>query len=336
MTEVRLSEASVGGFWALVMDNGVISLTILPELGGKIASFRDLRTGREWLWTNDRLPYRTLEYGASYVEEADTGGWDECFPTVAECSYPLSPWRGTRMPDHGELWPRAWPTDVEKSDEWLSIRTRAEGVALPYEFERRLRLEPRSDTLRLDYKVASTADSDLAFIWSAHPLFAIEPGMRVLLPDGTRLRAFMSVPDGLLSKGEEEHGWPMRLSVGGGELDLERLPPASAGVAFKVWSHPLREGWATLRARNGEEFRFAFDPALVPQVGLWLNAGGWSGMGGSPYYNLALEPCIGAQDSLQEAVECFSQYETLPARGMREWWVEVSSSTGKPSGHPQA
>jgi galactose mutarotase-like enzyme len=328
MTEVRFSETSVGALRALTLDNGVLLLTILPELGGKISRFRDLRTGREWLWTNERLPYRRLGYGASYVEKADTGGWDECFPTVAECSYPLPPWKGARMPDHGELWPQAWPTEVERTGEALSIRTMAKGVVLPYEFERRLKIEPSSDTLRLDYRVTSTADSDLSFIWSTHPLFAIEPGMRVLLPDDARIRAFMSVPDGLFPEGEEEYSWPPRLGADDGELDLEHLPPASARVAFKLWSQPLRKGWAALRARDGAEFRFAFDPGLVPQVGLWLNAGGWSGAGGEPYYNLALEPCIGAQDSLQEAVERYGQYGTLPAHGVREWWIEASSKVG--------
>jgi len=93
-------------------------------------------------------------------------------------------------------------------------------------------------------------------------------------------------------------------------------------------SHPAERGrarWGTaaIVAPDGE-FRFKFDPDLVPRIGLWVNAGAWSGAGGEPYYNLALEPCMGAQDSLQEAFETYGQYEILPAKGTRTWWLEAS------------
>jgi galactose mutarotase-like enzyme len=323
MSRIHLSETVVQGFGALTVDNGTVSFTMAPELGGKITSIRDLRTDREWLWTNPRLPYRKVEYGTSYVREGDTGGWDECFPTVAACSYPLEPWRGLEMPDHGELWSQAWQVEVldAGADRGLGVRTRVDGVAIPYTFERIVSLKPGSDTLRFDYRARNTANSEVGFIWSAHPLFAIEPGMCVLLPDDAAMMAYLGVPSTLVST-EKEYRWPPRFKVNGGELDLTRLPDASAGVAFKLWSQPLPEGWATLAAPDGE-LRFAFDPESLPQVGVWFNAGAWSGSGGEPYYNLALEPCIGAQDSLEEAVERYEEYGTLPACSAREWWLEV-------------
>ncbi len=324
MADVRLSEDSVQGFRALTVGNGLIAFTIVPELGGKLTSLRDLRTGREWLWTNPRLPYRRVEHGASYVREADTGGWDECFPTVAPCAYPLPPWQGIALPDHGELWSQAWQTEVERTGGGgVAVRERADGVALPYAFERRIGLEPGSAALRFDYALRSTASHDLAFIWSAHPLLVLEPGMRLTLPEGAVVHVNQggsgSAPD------EGEYAWPLRASTTGGELNLTQLPDPSAGVAFKLWSRPLPEGWVALAARNGG-LRFQFDPALLPQVGLWLNAGGWSGTGGEPYRNLGLEPCLGAQDSLQEAVERYGRYGTLPAGGAREWWLEARLS----------
>src|SRR5205085_7639655 len=110
-------------------------------------------------------------------------------------------------------------------------------------------------------------------------------------------------------------------------FDLTTLPPCDAGVALKVWSDPLPEGWAELAAPgDGEVLRMTWDPAEIPQVGLWLNAGGWSGIGGAPYCNLALEPCIGAQDSLEDAVLVHDSFATLRPGESRRWSLDVTLS----------
>ena len=105
-------------------------------------------------------------------------------------------------------------------------------------------------------------------------------------------------------------------------IDLSSLPDAGAGIAAKLWSDPLEEGWAALRARDGE-LRMRWDVALLPQVGFWINLSAWAGDGGAPYYNLGLEPCIGAQDSLAEAVQR-NLCATLLPHGSRAWWLELT------------
>lgn len=322
MASVQLSESRVQDFHAITVSNDLISFTILPELGGKITSIYDLRACREWLWTNPRLPYRKLEYGTSYVAAADTGGWDECFPTIAPCSYPLKPWQGLRLPDHGELWSKAWYVNIEERSDSVTYSTEVNGTALPYVFHRSVSLAPHSDTLRLYYAVRNLGESEMSFIWSAHPMFTAEPGMRVLLPENTRMHTYASIPPELSPK-DSEYEWPVHISAGDKELSFPLMPDATTGVAIKFWSRPLAEGWTALLVQDGA-FRFEFDPELVPRVGLWLNAGGWSGIPGDPYYNLGLEPCIGAQDSLQEAVEHYGQYECLQAGSIREWWLDVT------------
>lgn len=322
MANLQLSEARVQGFRAITVSNDLVSFTILPELGGKISSIYDLRTRREWLWTNPHLPYREVGYGASYVAEADTGGWDECFPTVAPCYYPLAPWRGVTLPDHGELWSQPWRENIEERPEGVTVSTEVNGTALPYLFHRRVSLAPHSNRLRLDYAVRNIADSEISFIWSAHPMFAAESGMWISLPENSRMQIYASIPPELSPK-DSEHEWPVYISAGTKELNLSLMPDVAAEVAIKLWSQPLAEGWAELVTHDGL-LRFEFDPELVPQVGLWVNAGGWAGIPDNPYYNLGLEPCMGAQDSLQEAVERYGQYESLQAGKVREWWLEVT------------
>ena len=318
-------------------------------MGGKLRSLRDTRTGREWLWHNPRIGYQRMPYGASYVETADTGGWDECFPTVAPCDYPSSPWQGAHLQDHGELWSQPALLELVGGGREVGLYTRWEGVLLPYSFERTITLSAGSARIRVEYAVHSHAAAPMQFIWSAHPLLAIEPGMSLRLPPAATFNRGSSIPADLFpadsglrfpsdpaaaqSAASAPGGMPnvsragmheAGASVPPGVLNLASLPDAGARIALKLWSDPLAEGWAALRARDGE-LRMSWDPALLPQVGFWINLGAWAGDGGTPYYNLGLEPCIGAQDSLADAVQR-KLFASLPPHGSRAWWLEVELS----------
>ena len=321
MTALSITRGTSDGFETIAVNTGALSLCLIPALGGKISSLRDLRTGREWLWRNPRLPYRQAEPDSAYVAVADTGGWDECFPTVAPCAYPSAPWAGAALPDHGELWAQSPALEVSVGTDKVSLNTRWQGVALPYRFERRVRAEAGSDCLRVDYTIANQGQSPLQFIWSLHPLLAIEPGMRLCLPPEARFNRWSSVPEAAVA----DSGLRFPLSLGG--YDLTSLPDATAAVAVKLWSDPLAEGqgWATVQSSDGA-LRMRWDPALLPQVGFWLNLGAWSGDGGAPYYNLGLEPCLGAQDSLAEAVTRQHVFGELAPGATRAWWLEVELS----------
>ena len=64
----------------------------------------------------------------------------------------------------------------------------------------------------------------------------------------------------------------------------------------------------------------SFDTANVTHFGLWLNRGGWSPFArGKGYHNLAFEPCIGAPDSLTEALGQWRSASWLEPGQTREW-----------------
>ncbi|MGH2522391.1 MAG: hypothetical protein ACRDH2_07795 [Anaerolineales bacterium] len=319
MNPPSLIRATLNGFDAIHVNTGSLSLTLMPELGGKIGGLRDERIGREWLWRHPRMAYRRVPYGGSYITQADTGGWDECFPTVAPCTYPSPPWAGTALQDHGELWSQPTTLRVAESANEVALHTRWQGVALRYIFERTVTLSANSARSRFDYSVTSNAEAPLHFIWCAHPLLAIEPGMQLLLPPSARFNCWSTVPPNLIAQNSG-----LRFPLTARDIDLTTLPDTCAGIALKLWSDPLPEGdgWATLRARNGE-LRMRWDVAHLPQVAFWMNLGAWAGDGGAPYFNLGLEPCMGAQDSLAEAVTERNLFATLPPRGTRTWWLEV-------------
>lgn len=318
MSALRLQRTVVADFEALQVDTGPLSLVMVPELGGKVSSLKDQRSGREWLWRHPRLPYRPVAPDGSYVELADTGGWDECFPTVAPCAFPLAPWRGAVLPDHGELWAQMPEVTVREADGQVTLIARWRGRVLPYIFERAITASAGSARLQVAYLARNLSDSPLPFIWSQHPLLAIEPGMVLRLPAAARFNCGGARPAGLVAP--DGLAWPLQA----GGHDLSRLPGPQAGLAMKLWSDPLGpdDGWAAMQAADGE-LRLSWDPARLPQVAVWLNLGAWAGDGGAPYYNLGLEPCLGAQDSLAEAITDRHLHGTLAPRSQREWSLDL-------------
>jgi len=75
--------------------------------------------------------------------------------------------------------------------------------------------------------------------------------------------------------------------------------------------------------RRGERLELAFSPTAVPQVGLWINNRGWAPPGKRPYYNLALEPAIGAPDRLDDAVLDWKTAATLEPGAERTWALDL-------------
>lgn len=322
---VWVAERTRHSFRTIEANNGLIAFAVLPELGAKIVSLRDLRIGREWLWTSDRIPLARHPYGASYIENADTGGWDECFPTVAACEYPLEPHLGVPLPDHGDLWAQAWSSRLERSADRIEIVTSCSAIALPCELTRSVTLRAGAARLEMHYAVQNKGSDEVAFIWSAHPLLRIEEGMVLEFPASARFNVYSATARTHLPKRYGLH-WPMSVRRDGRDVLVDPLPGPDAGVAFKIWSEQLTEGWTRLIAHDGS-LHMRFDVAEIPQVALWFNAGGWTGIGGEPYYNIALEPCIGAQDSLAEAVRDYRQYAILRPGEIRRWTLAVDLET---------
>ena len=229
----------------LHIENESLRVEIVPELGGKIAQITDRRTGRNWLDRHPRLAWRLppieeLSARDAYVRLGDLGGWDEVCPTSASTVYPLPPFDGRRLPDHGECWYQA----PEEARSGLAIEQRWCGAMLPFELRRRFELDADRARLVLEYALRSLADSPLALMWSAHPILSIEPGMRLELPAGTRMNVASSRSP--LGAAGTRFEWPACAGI-----DLSAVMP-DAGWALKLFSDPLDPGTVALVTPAGE------------------------------------------------------------------------------------
>ena len=305
-------QVQVSGFPAVALRSEQVEVIVIPALAGKLSNLRRLR-GREWLWRNDQIPLAPAIAGSSYVETADSGGWDECFPTVGPC--PMPGVAGLVLPDHGELWSLPWDSRVYDFAGGTAFTATTVGQLLPYDFHREVILDRTEPVVRFHYRLRHLGDTPFNWIWSAHPLFNVQPGTMVTLPTVHHVRVDAAVgrPD---IKGATRP-WPLE---GGASFVF----PDTGSWAMKLFGDIGPSGRAILTdPRRGEQLELVMSADAIPQVGMWINCRGWAPAGKEPYYNLALEPCIGAPDRLDDAVESWKLAQLLNPGDVREWGFEL-------------
>jgi hypothetical protein len=300
-------QTAVSGFPAIALRSPEVEVVVVPAIGMRITNLRRLR-GREWLWRNEQIPLAAPRPNVSYSESGDFGGWDECFPTGGQ--------------PHGELWGASWTSSVYEHSGGTTLTSSVQGTNLPYQFQRDVTLDPQEPVLRIRYLVRHLGGAPFRWIWSAYPLLNIQPGSTVALPTVARMRVAR-----VHGQGQDHLREGMAVDwangLGGAGRSVTLASESRWGWAIKLFGDIGGSGQMSLTdPRRGERLELVVDPMEVPQVGVWLNARGWAPPGHTPYYNLALQPCIGAPDDLTQAVESGTA-QTLSPGEERRWGVEV-------------
>lgn len=315
-----LTQCDFEGFTGIRLANDRISLTTLPDIGGKIASLRNERTGREWLWRNPNLPLRLPEYGADYSTQMDSGGWDEILPTVGPCQLAWGD-EPITLPDHGEVVGLPWRVTAQAdAGPSVLLGMTVDCRALPLRLERRIRLGVADDTFLVHYRLENRSDVALPWFWAAHPLLQLEAGMHLTVPRGTTFNVASSITRDLPER--TDFVWPDVPMNTGQMMDLSVVPntedPTLHPFAAKLFSYGMPEGEVAVATAGGERLLIDWDPQEIPYVGLWINYHGWSGAGLPPCFNLGVEPTTTPCETLKEAMSAgFACW--LGARDTWEW-----------------
>jgi len=299
------------------LHGGGTRVRIVPGLGGKIISLDAL--GREWLWSNDAIPLQDPVDGASYVETGDTGGYDECFPTIAPCHLPggIPTFGGLALPDHGELWAQRPGVAIETHPDGQRAVCRWEGRRMPYRFTRSVQVTP-AGSVTMHYSVTNAGATPLPFVWSAHPVFHLTSLTRLDIPHGARVRVWAQHGEALRGMASEFR-WPharleKRLA------DLTVPDQVARHFACKLFID-VPPGATMAAIEDGDaRIEVAFDERTVTHIGLWLNKREWTPLKrGKPYLNLVMGPCIGAPDSLADALGEWRGAQWLAPGSTRSW-----------------
>jgi galactose mutarotase-like enzyme len=304
------------GYPAWIGRTDEIELCVIPRLGSKIISLVNRRTNREWLWSSGK-PLGNLGYATSYGA-GDESGWDEMFPGINVSTYPEEPWQGARIPDHGEVWSLEWESRL--TDEGLICAV--EGVAFPYRLEKAISFADEN-TLRIDYVLTNLSHHPFSFAWAAHPLLRVHEGMKLLVPESMNEIEVAYSGGKRLGTFQDIRGYPLaRRDETGDSVDLSLLEPSNPRIAEKYYfTGTMTEGWAALSdPATGEAITFRFPEDQVPYLGIWANAGAYTG-----YYHFAIEPATGRMDDLGHAMR-EREAATVEGNGTYSWHLEVALS----------
>ena len=270
------------------LSNQFISVTVIPELGGKITSIKS-QSGREFLSRSDKA-YQMRRYGMKYGE-TEFDGIDECFPSVATSQYPSAPWKDRPIPDHGELCQLAWTVTQLSND---SIHCEVHGKGFPYVFTRSISIHGRA--IHLDYQVENRSANPFHCSYAFHPLLAGEEACGLALPDDTKIHMDISSKNHLGEKGSTA-SWSQYLDLEG-KLFKDNQFNADSKKYYKYYTEALKTGHVRFFYTDGHGLTMTWPSKLFPYLAVWCSQGAVGGLS-----HLAPEPTNTVHDGLAEAYE---------------------------------
>lgn len=301
-----------GAFPTLEVDDGRVQLVLCPALGARVLRLIDLWTGRDWLVPGEP-PAAGPDGAASGWAAADASydgdvayGWDECLPTVVRCPDPENP-AAPPLRDHGDLWGR--PAEVTGTG--AEVTATWPGPGGRYTFQRRLRLDgPR---VVAEYELTNHGGALLPVLWSMHPLLALEPGARIEV-EGL-VTVLVTQARGLpLAPVPGKADWPETPGTDGRPIPLDVVGEPAAATAAKLyggwglygdWDSSVGEGLPGVAAAlqpDGARLELSWYAPIAPNLGIWLDDGGWPAPPATPRVQHALQPTTSPDDDLAGAI----------------------------------
>lgn len=272
----------------MILENNYLSVKILPELGGKVASVFYKPASFELAAQSPDGNYRVPQeaWNPSF-EKYDASGIDDAFPNIDTAVLEYDG-RQLEYPDHGEIWSSAFAVCEQ---EGAKVRLAFDSERFGYHYEKTLELV--GDELVLQYHIVNISDRKFPCIWTFHGLMRYEEDMKLILPED--IEEFRNVSDsdllgkaGVLYK-KDNPVW-----------DFSKVPAKEPQTAMKFYSAGKSTGGRCSLEYPSQDVRcqITYDADKLPWFGVWITAGGFRGD-----YNLAMEPTNGYYDDVLRAQE---------------------------------
>jgi len=304
------------GIDGICMETDMLAIVLLPSQGAKLCSIYDKVQKREYVYQGKTETYQAAEYGQSYLI-GECAGIDEMFPNIDECFYDAYPWKGTALPDHGEIW--AIPWDVQIGDDCLSFETC--GVRLPYRLSKTVTIR-EDGTVRADYTVENLTSFPLDYIWAAHMMFEAEKGCVYEFPPNLDKAYCTLTESGAIGCYGDTFPYPIVPQKDGSLYDVRIHRGSEVNDYQKFYfCDRMPQGWAGIRYPDGAALHIRFPVDTIPYLGVLQGEGGPLQLD-----CMFLEPCSGAFDR-PDIAKLHRMNSVLQPREKCEWYLEINISS---------
>lgn len=304
MTSKPVKE-TIQDFTVIGLENDLVSLRVIPDLGSKVLSLVNRQRGREWMWRPPgELKLFRNQTGDGFANSTKIGA-DECLPTIEPCE-----WRGRHLPGHGEAWSSAWSWSEQKLSQGI-LATYLNLPVSPLEINRQITL--LNNRIIFQYSLKNSDSEPYEFVWALHPLFTVHDHDRIILPeecDSVQTELAMGIDYN--KRGLSIH-WPCPEPG----IDFSKMTAEDKPFGIKLFTDPLTQAKAILyNQKTCEYLAVTSDSEFINTIGIWINRGGWAG-----YHHVALETASGAPDSLPAAVNEWKRATVLRSGEVRRWQI---------------
>lgn len=282
---------------SIILKSRVLTITVLPQRGGKIASIRFLPRSFELLFQPPGSVYPNLTPGMPF-HLGDASGFDDVFPSMGPETADMQG-AALTIPDHGQLWTSPMTARLER--EALALRCELSGSG--YTYEKRIYLE--EGRMCYDVTICNLRPEPLPAVWVCHCLMRYEPGMTFFFPQDAHIARNL-ISGSPLGKAGQLH------VLGESDYDFAHPPKAHSAVKF-YFQDTVSQGWcAADYPASGVRATMRFDPATLPYLGFWMTTGAYRGD-----WNFAFEPATSFYDTVACAQKNYRLARILPGRDLR-------------------
>jgi hypothetical protein len=295
-------------FRNILIENENMIVAVDPFNGGKICSLIDKRSGFELFYKDTRNCFNSHN-GYSHH---DISGMDECFPTVSSCIWPMGSNEKFDCGDHGLLWNVPWQVETDTDVMTMNCAIQSLGV----EFERKCAFAD-AETLHLNYTIRNFGTAPVQYLYSAHPLLAVNEETVLELPHGIERAYFASAS---LGYGIAHNSW-VRLPLSHHE-DLVGPYNHAKGSYVKAFLETKTDSKVTVfhpGRRCGLEF--SWDTVNLPYAGIFISHG-FDSLNDGKFRGkllLGVEPTSGIGDDLFVCEKTQTLTTVFPAQIVRFW-----------------
>jgi hypothetical protein len=291
MSGTRISfDWSYRGFGTCILENELLKVTVVPEVGAKVHEMIFKPADRDLLFHHPRVELRAPVFGQN-ADDWWSGGIDDVVPTGHPCVV-----GGEQLPFLGEVWSMPWSVEQVGS---ATVRLSRDGVITPFRIEREMELRPGEPFVRVRHRIENVGLLPFRFIWGIHPSFPVGPATHVEVP-ARRGIVQDSWPDDRLGASGTEYAWP--------RAEVAEVGPEPHGTWDLHYATDLDGGWlAVWDEAWGCGFGMTFPTDVFACVWVWLVDGGWRGI-----RCVNVEPWTGYPARLDEAIEAGRATELAP------------------------